>query len=776
MQGAQRLAVRTTNVTLLDPLARLASGRRSLACRSRRSMAHQVNAKTSWRTGLAFSSNTLESCEVRTEQQVFDELELLCRSSGYIHAIAHVCFRDNIIRYSAEMKAENLHHIYSMERLSRTEVSTLIGLMIKAPIDDSMPAAKVLDEYVKATDRLMLELHSAMSAAVYRIGDWKKLAKQGRNSFETAEALREAIFYSGESAYNFQYRDLASAKYQADNAWLETHKGFGIHVAKQVVLAVERVQSRNLPERCEAMRRLPPDEWTFLPGFEFTASEIATEAGLDAALVKNVLSAFTIGAAHRNDAFTALHDFNAANALPLIERTGESYLLLQMYGLGKALYEAPFYWMMADKAYQGTATNNRGRFAEEFSESRLVSVFGRENVFANVHVFESKGKELCEIDVLVVFADRAIVLQSKSKRLTIEARKGNDRVLKDDFKKSVQDSYDQGRLCATALTDAAYTLVDATGKELATSRSFKEIYILCVVSDNYPALSFQARQFLKHQETEAIRPPFVLDVFALDALAEMLQSPLRFLSYLNRRTGIDDSVLAAHELTILSYHLKKNLWLESNLTMMILDDSIASDLDIAMYARREGIPGKTTPEGILTAFDGTILGRLIEDIEVKADPGMIDLGFLLLAMSGDAIKDANRAINLAAVKVRRDGATHDLTMLFGDFGFTAHVCDAAIADAMAVIQGHCVLRKYVHKADCWLGVCFDSATVRLRFGLILNESWKQDASLDELTKDLPMPSSDIWDALSKGRKKVAKVGRNDPCPCGSGLKYKKCCL
>lgn len=23
---------------------------------------------------------------------------------------------------------------------------------------------------------------------------------------------------------------------------------------------------------------------------------------------------------------------------------------------------------------------------------------------------------------------------------------------------------------------------------------------------------------------------------------------------------------------------------------------------------------------------------------------------------------------------------------------------------------------------------------------------------------------------------MAKVGRNDPCPCGSGLKYKKCCL
>jgi uncharacterized protein YecA (UPF0149 family) len=24
-------------------------------------------------------------------------------------------------------------------------------------------------------------------------------------------------------------------------------------------------------------------------------------------------------------------------------------------------------------------------------------------------------------------------------------------------------------------------------------------------------------------------------------------------------------------------------------------------------------------------------------------------------------------------------------------------------------------------------------------------------------------------------RKEAKVGRNDPCPCGSGKKYKKCC-
>ncbi|TWT58956.1 hypothetical protein KOR42_23430 [Thalassoglobus neptunius] len=30
-----------------------------------------------------------------------------------------------------------------------------------------------------------------------------------------------------------------------------------------------------------------------------------------------------------------------------------------------------------------------------------------------------------------------------------------------------------------------------------------------------------------------------------------------------------------------------------------------------------------------------------------------------------------------------------------------------------------------------------------------------------------------WD--SGGKRKEPRVGRNDPCPCGSGKKFKKCC-
>ncbi|BES72579.1 hypothetical protein RE428_35970 [Marinobacter nanhaiticus D15-8W] len=67
----------------------------------------------------------------RLEKDIFLELSELCASPGYIHAIAAICFRDNTIRYSDKLTGDHLSHFFSQERLIRTEISTLIGLMCK---------------------------------------------------------------------------------------------------------------------------------------------------------------------------------------------------------------------------------------------------------------------------------------------------------------------------------------------------------------------------------------------------------------------------------------------------------------------------------------------------------------------------------------------------------------------------------------------------------------------------------------------------------------------
>ncbi len=159
---------------------------------------------------------------------------------------------------------------------------------------------------------------------------------------------------------------------------------------------------------------------------------------------------------------------------------------------------------------------------------------------------------------MVLFGDRAVIIQAKSKRLTLEARKGNDNQLKDDFKKIVQESYDQASECARFLGNPMLKFV-ANSKEIKVPKKFSNIYILCVVSDNYPALAFQAHQFLTAPKTDAIRPPFVMDIFTLDVMTEMLESPLYLLSYVDKRTRNINRIIASRELVLLSQHLKRNL-------------------------------------------------------------------------------------------------------------------------------------------------------------------------------------------------------------------------
>jgi hypothetical protein len=432
--------------------------------------------------------------------------------------------------------------------------------------------------------------------------------------------------------------------------------------------------------------------------------------------------------------------------------------------------------MSSDGSYKSTAMIHRGRFTEEFSVDRLQTVFGKGNVHSNVSIYESKGRKAAEIDVLVLFGNRAVVLQAKSKRLTIEAKRGNDRQIRADFQKSVQDSYDQGFKCANLLADPKYRLIDVNSREIGRPRTFKEIYILCVVSDSYPALNFQAQQLLKLERTETIQPPLITDVFTLDVMSEMLESPLHFLSYLSRRTGYYDRLIAADELSILSLHLKRNLWIEDEHDVLVVNDNISADLDVAMAVRRDNVPGKRTPDGILTRVADTILGRMVAQIGVEADPRTIDLGLILLRLSEDAVLRISSGIDAIASKARQDRKAHDITVPLAESGtgLTIHCNDDAVSMASRRLHRHCKTRKYIQKAKSWFGVCLSPSNTSIRFGLSLDYEWTPDVKMDAISSHLLAARNCVSQIRSAGHKR--KIWRNQPCPCGSGLKYKRCCL
>lgn len=62
---------------------------------------------------------------------------------------------------------------------------------------------------------------------------------------------------------------------------------------------------------------------------------------------------------------------------------------------------------------------------------------------------------------------------------------------------------------------------------------------------------------------------------------------------------------------------------------------------------------------------------------------------------------------------------------------------------------------------------------RIEVNQVLNIVYQQTSSANsQITQSIPV---DIKNPLPTVSKKT-KTGRNDPCPCGSGKKYKKCCL
>jgi hypothetical protein len=146
---------------------------------------------------------------MRSEQEIFDDLAALCISKGYIHAIAAICFRDYVVRFGDELKPENMARLYSKSRLIRTELTTLIGLMMRAPIDFSLPSPQTISDYIEHSDALLHELHLAMLGAGADFFTEENLKEPGFNPFKFGDVLRETIFYGGESAYTSQYRDLA---------------------------------------------------------------------------------------------------------------------------------------------------------------------------------------------------------------------------------------------------------------------------------------------------------------------------------------------------------------------------------------------------------------------------------------------------------------------------------------------------------------------------------------------------------------------------------------
>ncbi|WP_440224525.1 YecA family protein [Dokdonella sp. MW10] len=664
--------------------------------------------------------------------------------------------------------ADALESTYSRERLLRTEAVVLLGLLVQQPINLEPIDGNTLKSYAAEACCLMEEAHEALNAPIMTA--IRFMTRGSVQHPSQGDVLREAIFYGPPSAYHYQFLDFAPQRYERDREWLVANKGFSIDQAARILGAIHAALHVQVAEATH-LHAESRDPTNLLPAFVVRPARIAESTGLDPAVVGAVFGAFELKS--RNERFRAMDDYNEAAALPLVPLGEDSFLILDPAALNQSLYESPIFWMR-DTDYESTACEHRGASTEGLSVTLLQRVFGAENVHANVKL--KQGKTIVdEVDVLVVYGDRCIVLQAKSKGLTIGARKGDSDRLKSDFKAAVRDGYAQALSCAAHLVAGDVALVLDDESTLQPRVPIKEIFPFCVVADHYPSLSFQTRSMLQPTTTDIIREPFVMDVFLLDAMTEMLRTPLRLLAYVKQRAALFDRISSGHELTVLSYHLSQNLVLPPGVNFIQLGDDIGAGLEAAMMVRRMGLQGPDTPPGILTRFRNRPFEHLIGTLEHSDNAAALELGFELLSMGSHTAETVDRLLVKSAARSDEQGSLCSFRLGDERQGLTVQVGHADDDIGQRGLRDQCALNKYECRADKWFGAWVDRSG-ELRAALLLDQPWTPSAELEKVVR--------WWRAMRAQNRAIdtpsipspRKQAVNALCACGSGKKYKKCCM
>lgn len=773
---------------------------------------------------------------IRKTIDIINDIKVLANTRGYIYALCLIIVDDFLV------DLENLHETNFRARLNKNEVSLIVGFLIQNNISLDFPDTPFnLIELKKDTYRLIEELHDSTNNPLFEKFQtlepiFEDKLKQSKREFFGGENLFiEPIFYAGDGIYDFQYLEFLSRKYKYDENWLNEKKKFRFEEVVDITNQIKSLHQKKIEQvnfwglkdnKSQLIKDLKKEKlipqnkksenldeffsvlefFQFYELFEmdkhieegFNPNEIEEKGwhsfynGLidlftiyksdfvESLDIDSYLSNFSIplNLKDRNKQFQGIGDFNLFAAKPIIQVDSKRFFIPIAFSLFEAVYESPYYWMLEDPQYKNKLAENRGRVGEEITYELLVKVFGEKNVYKSVAIKSSKGHDYTDIDVLCILGNKALCVQVKSKKLTQLSRKGSYAQLNIDFAGAVQDAYEQGLICRERIIEKKATFFDENKKQINIVEDIKEVYILGVTTENYPALTHQTSILLKKEDTNPY--PLFLTIFDLELVLHYLDNPYNFLYYVRQRIELMEYFQAEEEIHYLAHHLTHKLWKNPEFDFITLDTSIGQLIDRNYYPFKLGISTSSKNDKIKNRWTNGDFDTLCEQIGEIRSPQKVDIIFHLLDWSSESRDNLMEQIKIAKGKTNIDRLWHNFSMMKSlvksSSGITFVSWDNndiyELNERLLLLsQG----RKYKSKADLWIGIgCLRNSGRFVDSIVFCDTRWEYDEKMEARVKVL-FEGENQGIPVYMGKKANKKIGRNDLCTCGSGLKYKKCC-
>lgn len=763
--------------------------------------------------------------------EVISKLTELINSKGYIYALCMILYED------FHLNLDEIHKVNYRERLSVKECTLIIGFLVKDKIDLSYPnAPDDLIDYKDKTYELMKELQDSLNSKQFnelhgllnKVSNGEDISDvMPQEFFAKNGGMVEPMFYAGDGVYDFQYLEFLDRKYKYDKEWLLNNKCFDIESVIRIVKDIRGILQekskqvlhldlkQRLPEILEKFNKkyrkhYSQSELSSIKKEQFTAATFyqyrnlfrmpnyKTEADegdwhffynnlLELFLIKesdfiiksdfiSFINNFSfIPDGKINEEYSGPGFFNILNQKPIIEIKKGYFFVPINYLVSEAVYESPFYWLFDDKLYKNIAAENRGKVGEEIAYEFLTKVFGKSNVFKSVLIQSKKGFTETDIDVLCVLGNKALCVQVKSKKVTLNAKKGEFDQLKKDFKGAIQDAFDQGLLSRSFILNRTARFIDDTGKDLILNEEIDEVYVMSLTTENHPSLVHQLRVLLDKNIDEPY--PIALTVFDLELLVHYLSDPYDFLYYLRQRINLMEYFLADEEFCYLGYHLREKLWKIDGYDGCKIENDFGGIIDRNYFPYKTGLSEfvSTKNDPILNRWKDPNFDEVVNIIKDSNHPKVVDIIFNLFDWSGDARVDIVR--HIIRTKKESKVTINDksiATSTAPTFGLSYQVFKSFdFNEVEDKVSCYSMLKKYQLKCNSWLGLgSFANSPNLIDFILYYDDTWEYDNELEVACNDFfkDKPGHIIT------QKNKLPPSRNDLCPCNSGLKYKRCCL
>lgn len=391
-----------------------------------------------------------------------------------------------------------------------------------------------------------------------------------------------------------------------------------------------------------------------------------------------------------------------------------------------------------------------------------------------------------EADAAVVWGPFLIVAEAKGKRIPREALRGSRTKLRRTLSENIQDAFIQCRRVVRVLErDGRIRFKEkATGRIVEVEQ--KALRRVMPISVTLQHLSGIPTQLALTQQLGLFKGnayPWSLSIDDLEVITRFVGSPDIFLHYIERRIAHQNAEVGFHgdELDIFGQYLTNRLH-PGLYEARKQAKKHAGSTSIAFNGGDEAFEpfyaaewcGESPPSSVVELKVPPEIQAILEELRNRTDEGARWIAFALLGLSHTALARLAAAVN-ELQRTPAQGQRMLRTTMHEDDVVINVMAHRGMAESEffknVTIRSRMEHYRLRPRATVTLGIDQGNAHQPFAVAQWVEGPWKHEPVLEKLlAEDREQPR------LVQMPRGASKPGRNDPCPCGSGKKFKKCCI